>query len=57
MPRLTVPLIGDGTDEDPFRVDLPNYSMVEVDYERKTAIVDVPEPPLEESPAPAKGDR
>lgn len=56
MPRITVPLIGAGTMEDPFRPDLPNYTLIEIDYDARTAVVDVPERPAEDAGKPAQAD-
>jgi len=41
--KLQAVLIGSGTEEDPFRVDLPTWVMVDVDYGRMEAIVSVPD--------------
>ena len=38
-----VRLVGRGTPEDPYRVPLPTYRIVEVDYEKRVAIVEVPD--------------
>lgn len=40
--RIHVNLIGSGTEEDPYRVSLPTYNIVDIDYTNKQAIVDVP---------------
>jgi len=41
--RIIVRLIGKGTNDDPYRVPLPTYVIVKVDYKTKTAIVEVPD--------------
>lgn len=43
---LKVKLIGTGALDDPFRVDLPSWTMVDCDYTNKTAVVDVIEDDL-----------
>lgn len=42
MPKLLVPLIGAGKEGDAFRVDLPSYSLLAIDYKAMQAVVDVP---------------
>lgn len=46
MPKLLVPLIGSGKEGDAYRVDLPSYSMLAIDYDAMTAIVEVPKEDL-----------
>ena len=46
--RIKVRLIGSGTPEDPYRVPLPTYTIVEIDYKRKIAVVEVPDELFEE---------
>ena len=41
--RLLTVLVGKGTPDDPFRCPLPTWTLVEVDYDRKLALVEVPE--------------
>lgn len=41
--RLRMQLIGTGKVGDSYRVALPTYQMIDVDYAGKTAIVDVPD--------------
>lgn len=57
MKRVRCVLIGSGVVDDPFRVKLPRYTMVDVDYAAKVAIVDVPDdcyPPAPEGKAETK---
>jgi hypothetical protein len=50
MTKITVKLIGSGTPDDPYRVNLPSYSMFgEPDYAAKTCVVEVPDDELDES--------
>ncbi len=47
MAKITAKIIGSGTAEDPFRVNLPTYSMVdEPDYIGKTVKIEVPDDEL-----------
>ena len=41
--RIICKLVGKGTPEEPYRVPLPTYVIIEVDYKTKTAIVEVPD--------------
>ncbi|RLF98527.1 MAG: hypothetical protein DRN49_05740 [Thaumarchaeota archaeon] len=41
--RILVKLIGSGSEEDPYRIPLPDYTIIEVDYSRKIALVEVPD--------------
>jgi len=50
MAKITAKLIGSGTPNDPFRVNLPTYSMVgEPNYTAKTCEVEVPDDELDSS--------
>lgn len=47
MAIITMPVIGHGTREDPYRVDLPTYQMRgEPDYVKKTVLVEIPDDEL-----------
>lgn len=46
MPHLSLELVGSGTHADPYRVALPSYQMVEVDYDRRVALVELPDADL-----------
>jgi len=54
MKRLKVKVIGSGTPDDPYRVDLPTYTMVECDTDKGKkppnafAIVEVPDDEVDE---------
>ena len=54
---LRVRLIGSGTDADPFRVNLPTYQMIDVDYAAQLATVEVPEADLPDGFAEWPGKR
>ena len=41
--RLRHTLVGTGSADDPFRVDLPTYTLLHVDYVLKRAVVEVPD--------------
>jgi hypothetical protein len=41
--KLETIVIGTGNEGDPFRCPLPTWVLVDIDYDRKTAIVEVPE--------------
>jgi len=43
MKRVKISLIGSGTEEDPFRVALPTYRIISIDYSAKEAIVECPD--------------
>jgi len=43
MKKVKVRLIGSGTEDDPYRVPLPTYQMVEVDYSLMIAVVLIPD--------------
>ena len=43
MAKIKIKLIGSGTEDDPYRVPLPTYRIISVDYKRKYAIVEVPD--------------
>lgn len=40
---VRLPLIGDGSPAAPFGVNLPTYTLLEADYDAKTALVEVQE--------------
>lgn len=47
--RVRIRMIGAGTTDDPFRVNLPVYNMIDADYATGLATVDIPEkygPPI-----------
>ena len=41
--RIIIKLVGKGTPEDPYRVPLPTYRIIKVDYRTKIAEVEVPD--------------
>lgn len=41
--RVKVKLIGKGTEDDPYRVPLPTYIILSIDYKTKTAVVELPD--------------
>jgi len=41
--KIYLKLFGSGSEEDPFRVPLPDYTIIDVDYSRKIALVEVPD--------------
>lgn len=43
---LRMPLLGTGRPGDPIRVELPTYTMIEVNYAARWALVEVPESDL-----------
>ena len=43
MKKVKIILIGSGKPEDPYRVPLPTYRMIDVDYINKVATVEVPD--------------
>lgn len=43
MRRITLPIVGAGTPDDPRRVDLPTYQLVSEDTRAGTFTVDVPD--------------
>jgi len=48
MAKVKVRLIGSGKEDDPFRVPLPIYQMVEVDYSLMTVVVLIPDDEVKE---------
>lgn len=40
--QVLVKLIGTGTEADPYRVDLPTWSLIALDYAAREALVEVP---------------
>ncbi len=44
--RLLARLTGSGKDTDPYRVDLPTWSLIALDYAALEAVIDVPETDL-----------
>jgi len=51
--KIQAMLVGSGTEEDPYRVDLPTWVLVDVDYDRMEAIVSIPDDVF---PLPAEFD-
>lgn len=43
---MRLPVVGQGTRTDPYRVALPTYNLIDVDYDAGVALVDVPESDL-----------
>jgi len=43
MKKVKVPLIGSGTQEDPYTIPLPTFTIISMDYEKKEAVVEVPD--------------
>jgi len=41
--KVQAVVIGSGTEEDPYRIDLPTWVMVDIDYSRMEAIVSIPD--------------
>jgi len=46
--RVKVRLIGEGTEENPYRVPLPTYQIIEIDYERGRAVILIPDDEVKE---------
>jgi len=36
-------VVGDGTEESPYTVPLPTWTLIDIDYEKKVAIVEIPD--------------
>lgn len=51
MPRIRVPLIGAGTPADPFRASLPTYNLIDINYARGVALVEIPDDDLPDDDA------
>jgi hypothetical protein len=49
--RVRVRVVGKGVVGDPFRVELPTYDLIEIDYERRVAVVDIPDTDLPDDAA------
>lgn len=41
--RVHVKLIGSGEEDDPYRVSLPTYSIIDIDYDKGCATVSIPD--------------
>jgi hypothetical protein len=41
--KLQAVVVGSGTNEDPYTVPLPTWTMIDIDYQARVAIVEVPE--------------
>lgn len=41
--RIRMRLTGSGTEDDPWQVPFPRYTMVDVDYDRRRAIIEIPD--------------
>lgn len=48
--RLRLRLNGRGTEAQPYRVNLPTYDLIAVDYERRVAVVEIPEEDVPDCP-------
>jgi hypothetical protein len=49
---IRLKLIGSGEPGDSYRVSLPTYQMIDVDYKAQTALVNVPDADIPETIAP-----
>jgi len=43
MKKVKIPLAGSGTQEDPYTIPLPTFTIISMDYEKREAIAEVPD--------------